>query len=121
MDQNMRVNGKKIALKDKAHTLGQIQENILALGSTIILTFYKKLIKIEGMDKEVTHGQMAENTKELMKMIRNTDLVCILGLMEGNMRDIGLMKTTWQWSVYIGRGSKKRNLGRGKENKMGGR
>ena len=32
----MRVNGKKIALKDKAHTLGQIQENILALGSTII-------------------------------------------------------------------------------------
>ena len=44
------------------------------------------------MDKEVTHGQMAENTKELMKMIRNTDLVCILGLMEGNMRDIGLME-----------------------------
>lgn len=89
MDQSTKESGKKIELKDKAHTLGQIPENTLVHGLIIICIFKIFYYICKGMDKGLILGQMVGNMKALMKMIKNMDLVFILGRMDENMKDIG--------------------------------
>ena len=48
------------------------------------------------MDKESIRGQMAGNTMESITWIRNTDMVSIVGLMGGGMKDIGLMENNME-------------------------
>jgi len=62
----------------KEYIHGQISENSTVSG-----------LIIKCMDKEFSRGLMVECTKESIRMIRNKDLVYLLGQMEGNTKGNG--------------------------------
>jgi hypothetical protein len=48
-----------------------------------------------------THGRMVDDMKAIMKWIRSTAMECILGLMEEDMKVIGLMESSMdKESIY---------------------
>jgi hypothetical protein len=66
----MRENSLKIILKAKELIAGLTEECIKAIG---------KIIK--WMEKVFLLGRMAENMRANIKMIKNTDMACLPGLM----------------------------------------
>ena len=71
----------------KAHTHGPTVEFTMATGN-----------KIRCMEKVFSLGQMGENTKASITMIRNKDMEYSIGLMEGNMTDTGCTESKKAWA-----------------------
>ncbi len=67
---------------------------------------------IKCMEKEKYNGLMVKYTKDSIRMIKNMDLVHLVGLMEGNMLDSGKMENSMVGENTICQ-IKVKNLGNG--------